>query len=112
MLTDKQVKIIVDPMPDKQQVLITTETVSNEEKETRYFSFDPESAAALADCILEAAKAAGYQEPPREAPKKVFTDLQRLALIKRTEHVFRSLSGRKIDNICTHVVDTILAEVL
>lgn len=105
----KDIKVRVMSV-DGQQVMVESETITGEDVDTRRYIFTPEKAVEVATAILRAAEACGLQITMQTAPH--ISSMQRMALIKRTELIMRSMSGQKLDRMAMQIVDSILAEIL
>lgn len=103
------VKLSVKVTGDRTQVAILTETITADVKEERGYFLDPVQCVDIANLMLKCAEECGVTVKMETAG---ISDEKRLRLYKRTEHVIRSLSGRKLNVMAPQVVDTILAEVL
>ena len=95
---------------DKQMVIIGAEVESAEVRENRSYFLDPVQSVEIANAILRSAEECGVQIKIQAPPH--ITDMQRIALIARTEHIMRSLSGKQARTIALQIVDSILAEIL
>lgn len=94
---------------DKQQVIIGAQTKAGGDTEDRNYFLAPEQAVEIANAIMHASEECGVEI---KIQTMGISDTKRLMLIKRAEHIIRSLSGQKLPYIATQVVDSILAEVL
>lgn len=95
---------------DAKTVVVEVETLGVENTDLRSYIMPPEQAVGVANAILQAAEKCGLEIRVDSAP--VVTDMQRMALVKRTELIINSMSGNKVDRIAVHVVDSILSEIL
>lgn len=103
------IKFSVETNADNTQVVIGAQTASAGDTEDRNYFLDPVMAVDIANAILHCAEDCGVTVQMQSTG---ISDTKRLRLIKRAEHVIRSLSGRKLPTIAAHVVDTILSEIL
>ena len=75
------------------------------------YALDPHVAFQVANCIFEAVGHCGY-ELNVQVEKRQVTSMQRLALIARTAHILRTMDGKRRGEAPTHIVDSILADIL
>ena len=106
----KDIKLIVRTDSTEQNVVVEAETVTNDQTESRKYVLDPELAVSVANSILHAAEVCGVEVHVQTT--NGITDMQRLALIARTQHIMRSMASRGPQKVAMHVVDSVLAEVL
>ena len=102
-------KLQVQVTADRSQVVIVTTAENMGISEERSFFLPPHMAVDIANLMLHCAEECGMIVKMETAG---ISDEKRLRLYKRTEHVIRSLSGRKLNLMAPQVVDTILAEIL
>ena len=103
------IKLIVQTNETNSLVLLTAETAAAGDTENRTYFLEPENAVAVANSILHAAELCGVEIHVQT--DRGITDMQRLQLIARTQHIMRTYSGKK-GNAAMQIVDSILAEVL
>lgn len=103
------VTLRVETNDNNTQVVISARTITNDVVEDRTYLLDPVQSVDIANAILHCAEDCGVNV---QVQTEGISNERRLRLIQRTEHVIRSLSGRKLNIMSSHVVDTILAEVL
>lgn len=74
-----------------------------------WIGYEPSNAVSVAKHMIDMAVEAGAKVTI-QLPKYQVTPQQRLGMIKRAEHIIRSMSadGRKLDYIAQQVVDSIL----
>ena len=75
------------------------------------FVFTPEVALEVGNCMLEAVSRCGLEVMVQTAPRQL-TTMQRTALIARCTHIMRTMRSEKPVKVASHVVDSILTEVL
>lgn len=102
-------KLQVKVNGDRNQIVILAETVSGDVKEERSYFLDPAQSVDFANLMLKCAEECGVVV---QMQTEGISDEKRIRLYKRTEHIIRSLSGRKLNVMAPQVVDTILAEIL
>lgn len=106
----KSIKLIVKTSADHQTVVIGAETVTNDQMEERNYVLSPEVAVSVANSLLHAAELCGVDVHVQT--NRQVSSMQRLALIARTEHIMRTMSGKKGSKVALQIVDSILAEIL
>ena len=104
------IKLIVSTNPTNTAVMITAETEVAGDSENRSYTLQPAHAVSVANAILHAAELCGVEVQVQTSHP--ITTMQRLQLIHRTGHIMRTLAKQKPEKICTHIVDSILAEIL
>lgn len=105
----RAITLSVQTSDDKQQVIIGAQTDTGNQTEDRSYFLGPAQAVEIANSIMHAAEECGVEIKVQTTG---ISDTKRLMLIKRTEHIIRSLSGKKLPYIASQVVDSILTEVL
>lgn len=77
------------------------------------YHLQPHIAVNVANAILSLVGQLGYEVQVQTEPRHV-TDMQRLHMINRALRILQSMSHAKNKQsvICTHIVDSILAQVL
>lgn len=105
----RNVKLSIVTNDDHTQIVICAETETGGVKEDRSYFLDPYQSVEIANTILHLAEECGVEIQMQTTG---ISDIKRLRIIKRCEHVIRSLSGKKAYYISAQVVDTVLAEVL
>ena len=103
------VKLTIEANDDRSQVIIRAITESAGQAEERCYFLDPYASVEFANTMLHLAEDCGVEI---QMQTMGISDVKRLRLIKRTEHVIRSLSGKKLQYMAAQVVDTVLSEVL
>lgn len=103
------IKLSIETNDDKSQVIIRAQTETASQAEERCYFLDPYSAVEFANTMLHLAEDCGVEIKMQTLG---ISDVKRLRLIKRCEHVIRSLSSKKASYISSQVVDTVLSEVL
>lgn len=103
------IKLFVETNQDKTQVIIGAQTSSAGDTEDRHYFLNPVQAVDVANAILHCAEDCGVEVKMETLG---ISDVRRLRLIQRCEHILRSLSGRKSTYIASQLVDTVLSEVL
>lgn len=103
------IKLSVQIADDKQTVVIGAETIAGDNREDRSYIISPTMAVDIANALLHCAEDCGVEIKMETLG---ITDAKRARIIKRCEHVIRSLSNRKPLYVSCQVVDTVLAEVL
>lgn len=94
---------------DNSMVIIGAQTSTAGDTEDRSYFLVPEQAVEIANSMMHAAEECGVEI---KVQTMGISDVKRLRLIKRVEHVMRSLSGKKGLFVASQIVDTILTEVL
>jgi hypothetical protein len=103
------ITLSVQTSVDKQQVIIGAQTKAGGDVEDRNYFLAPVQAVEIANAILHASEECGVEVKMQTMG---ISDVKRLRIIKRVEHVIRSLSSKKTMYTASQVVDTVLAEVL
>jgi hypothetical protein len=103
------VKLSIELNGNRDMVVIRAQTETGDQAEERCYFLDPYASVEFANTMLHLAEECGVEIQMQTTG---ISDVKRLRLIKRCEHVIRSLSGRKLPYMASQVVDTILAEVL
>ena len=103
------IKLSIETNDDKTQVIIRALTVTNDLSEERCYLLDPYQSVEVANTILHLAADCGVEIQMQTTG---ISDVKRMRLIKRVEHVIRSLSNKKLPYTAAQVVDTVLSEVL
>lgn len=75
------------------------------------YTFDPVTAVNVANAMLHAAADMGA-EVKFEVEKPKVSTMQHYAMMRRAEHIIRSMRDKPDDQIARQVVDSILAAVL
>lgn len=104
-----RVKVEVTHNEAKNQVIVQTTTLSEENREERSAFFTPDQAVEMANALLNCAEICGVHVKVEVQPS--VTPMQRTALINRAEIIMRSMSGKKANIIAAHIVDTVLNSV-
>jgi len=104
-----KVMLSVQADKDNTMVVICAQTTSAGDTEDRNYFLDPAQSVEVANAILHVAEECGVTV---QVQSMGISDTKRLMLIKRCDHVIRSLSGKKSSYIAAQVVDTVLSEVL
>lgn len=105
----QDIRMSVETTDDNELVVICAQTVVAGDSEDRSYFLSPAHAVEFANAMLHAAEVCGVVV---EVQSTGISDVKRARIIKRCEHVIRSLSGRKPFYVSVQVVDTVLSEVL
>lgn len=105
----KHITLSVQLNEDKTQLIICAKTYAGDDVEDRNYFVEPVNAVEMANALLHGAEDCGLEIKTQTTG---ISDVKRMQLITRCEHVIRSLAGKKVPFVAAHVVDTILAEVL
>lgn len=103
------IKLIVQTNETNSLVVITAETAAAGDSENRSYFLEPEHAVEVANSILHASEICGVEVQVQTL--RHISDMRRLQLIARTQHIMRTYSGKK-GNAAMQIVDSLLNEVL
>lgn len=104
------IKFVVETNDNNSLVYIRTFTDAGDSTEERAYSFNPTDAVSVANSLLHAAELCGVEVQVQTSHP--ITSMQRLQLINRTQHIMRTMSRRKPEDIAVHITDSILAAIL
>lgn len=105
----RNIALSIEANDDFTQIIIRAQTVTNDQSEERCYSLDPYQSVEFANTMLHLAAECGVEIQMQSTG---ISDVKRMRLIQRCEHVIRSLSGKKLNYMAAQVVDTVLSEVL
>lgn len=103
------VALSIETNDDFTQIIIRANTTTNNQAEERCYFLDPYQSVEFANTMLHLAEECGVEIQMQTTG---ISDVKRLRVIQRVEHVIRSLSGKKATYVASQVVDTVLSEVL
>jgi len=103
------VKLSIETNDDHTQIVIRAQTETGNQAEERCYFLDPYQSVEFANTMLHLAEDCGVEIQMQTTG---ISDVKRLRIIQRVEHVMRSLSNRKPKYAACQIVDVVLAEVL